>query len=86
MLLPVWAACASSVVIEQTTVDAFVGGAGSLPLWLSALSLAEDDILHVVRVRSWRAIIHGPGSPGFVPVHWRQGWVPGGLSAGYRTL
>lgn len=53
-----------------------------LPLWLSALSLVEDDILQVVRVRSWPIIIHGPGGPGLVPVHWWQGWVPRRLATG----
>lgn len=40
------------VVIEPRTVEAFEGGAGTWPSWFSALSLLEDDILLVVRVRS----------------------------------
>ena len=80
VLLPVRAACA--LLIEPRTVEAFEGGAGTWPSWFSALSLVEDDILLVVRVRSWRVIIHGPGGPGLVPAHWWQQWVPRRLATG----
>lgn len=71
-----------SLVIEQTTVDAFVGGSGPCPVGFQLCLLWKTTSFKVVRVRFWRFIIHGPGGPGLVPAHWWQGWVPRRLATG----